>query len=220
MEIDWNGLQKISEIEKKSKMVDEIVAGCEPGDPIYLSDCIVRGGADGAIVLMSLAEQEEFAKSEMLTPMMWRLLVIRDEWDNVPNPGDIVYKVTMKPLKKGSGNATKAISSGARNLAKMDGSYSEQFETRRPYIVDEKGCILCSFTDAGYFLHTRGMHSKSNRPMTTQKSPSAEPVLAPDGKMHLVHYYLYKEITAEAYEKLPNRPISKKPKKGYANEVE
>jgi hypothetical protein len=163
--------------------------------------------------LLSLAHQEQNALTEQRKPMMWRLLVIRDEWGNVPNPGDVVYMVTPRSLKRGE----KLIPVGDRNVAMMDGSYSDTYEHKRPYTVDEKGCISCSFTHAGSFLHTRGMHSKSNRPMTTYKSPSEEPVMAPDGKMHLIHYYLYKEITKEAYEKLPKRANSNKKKVGYAN---
>ena len=212
MEIDWNGLAKISDIYDKTVMVDGVIAKCEKDDPIFLSDCIVRGGAAGSTVLKSLALQEEKALKERRDPMLWKIYVIRDEWGNVPNPGEPVYKVNKSDLKRGD----KLVSGNEMNVAMMDGSYSEQFEDRRPYEIDEKGCIECSFTDAGSFLQTRGMHAKSNRPMTTYKSPSSEPVKAPDGKMHLIHYYLYREITKEAYENLPKRAKSNKPKVGHA----
>lgn len=217
MEIDWNTLDKKADILRKADYVEEVIAQCTPGNPLFLSDPIVKGGAEGAIVLKALAEHEESDKDALIPPMKWKILVMRDEWGNVPNPGDRVYKVNkINTHKKGTG---KTVSARERNLAIMDGSYSKIFEQRTEYIVDEKGCIEAPFTDAGHFLWTRGVHPKSNRPITTYRATSSEPVLAPDGNMLHIHYWLYKEATPEVYEKLPIRKHSKEPKRGFSKEV-
>ena len=213
MKLDYDILMGKPDILAKSKYVDEVIAGCEPGDPLFLSDAIVRGGREGSTVLYGLALQEEKALLERKEPMLWKLLVIQDEWGDIPQPGDIVYKVNKKSLKRGK----KLISSNELNVAKMDGSYDKLFEERRPYVVDAKGCIECSFTDAGHFLQTRGKHSVSNRPITTQRDISTERFETPDGRQRHIHYWLYREITKKEYETLPDRKPEKDKYKGNSN---
>jgi hypothetical protein len=214
MDMDWAGLAQLQDIVQKTDRAREVIADCKPGEPLFLSTAVVKRDADSSVVLKELAIEEESSLLSRRDPMIWKILVLKDEWGNVPNPGDKVVKVTPKPLKRGDA----VIPIDERNVAMMDGSYKDLYEDRREYIVDEKGCIDCSFTDAVYFLSTRGKHLKSNRPMTTMHEMSTEPVLAPDGNKLHVHYWLYKEMTKESYEKLPLRKVSKDKKRGYIND--
>lgn len=218
MDINWDVLQTAQGAQQRSDRVREMLARCEPGDPVFLSDCIVKAATVAPPVMLELAEREDEDLKARQDPMLWKILVLKDEWGNQPNPGDVVVKVNKRPLKRGA----KYISSTERNIAMMDGSYEDKFENRIEYVIDEKGCIECSFTDAVHFLHLWGVHLRSGRTMTTKNELSTEPHDAPgDRKLH-VHYWRYMEQTKESYDALPLREHVKKwtrgikpaPKKG------
>ena len=205
MEIDWLTVRNTRSVEERSQAILEMISACTPGDPVFLSDCIVKAGNEGAHVLMELEALETKALVSRTAPMTWKILCLKDEWGKPPKPGSKIVKVAPTGFKRRDG---KMVGSEERNVAILDGSYAEKFEIRTEYIVDEKGCIECSFTDAGYFLRRWGVHPKSNRTMITYPETSREPVDYPNGepgeKRHC-HYWRYKEMSKDAYEKLPTR---------------
>lgn len=91
------------------------------------------------------------------------------------------------------------------NAAMIDGSFSERFEANRRYVVDEKGCIQCRFTDAGYFLQHWGVHFRTNRGMCGKPEISKEPCKTRTGEMLHVWYWRYAEVDAAQYAKLSPR---------------
>jgi hypothetical protein len=213
MDIDWQLIKKSNSVLERSNIVRDAIAACKPGDNIFLSECIVRAAQEGVYVLMELAQLEERALRTRQPPMTWKLLCLKDEWGDVPQPGDKIVKIEPINTHTADGKLVKPME---RNIALNNGTYSDDFENRIEYTVDEKGCIECSKTDAVYFLNRYGIHPKSRRPIGTggRKEFSTEPVLRADGqKMHL-HFRRFMEMTNEAYEKLPPREPSKEPKRG------
>ncbi|MCP4548681.1 MAG: hypothetical protein GY835_19665 [bacterium] len=208
MDIDWVALKKEENPIERSKMIQGWINRCTPNDPIFLSDCILRGSSIGLYVLEELAAAENRAIQTRGEPMLWNIFVICDKWGKEPLPGETVFKINKKSLKHANGDI---IPPGERNLAIIDGSYEELFEDHRPYVVDDKGCIQCSFTDAGHFLNLWGVHAKTNRAMVPHKKKSPEPVDHPDGGQQFEYNWLYKEMTKDMYEALPKRKA--KPKK-------
>ena len=202
MEINWDVLRLAQGTRARSERVSEMLDKCtDPADPIFLSNCIIKAATEAPPVMIEMAAREDERLKARQDPMLWKILVLRDEFGNIPNPGDVVVKVNKKPMKRG----TKPISSKERNMAILDGSYSEKFENRIEYVVDEKGCIECSFTDAVHFLNLWGVHLKTGRTMTTKKEHSTDPCEAPGGRMLHVHYYRYMEQTRESYNLRPGR---------------
>lgn len=194
MSIDFLALSQIRDVKTQAQLAREMIAA-DP-DGIYLSDVLIRAGYEGGVVLIELAKLETTALRSRRKPQTWNIFVLRDQWGNVPGPGDKVIKIDKRPDLGTSGN---------RNIAKLDGSYAERYEDRIEYEVDEKGCITCTFTDAGHFLNLWGVHGRTNRTMTTKPEHSEEPCDCPGGGKKHVWYWRYKEVTAAEYEKLPRR---------------
>jgi hypothetical protein len=184
----------------------------DSNDVPYLSDILIRGGGVGQPVLEELEamESEAIMSRDADSLMKWKLKVIRDEWGNPPRPGDKVIKINKLPLNKRG----KSLPPDELNLAMLDGSYAKRFEKHVPYTIDEKGCIECSFTDAGYFLIHHGIHGKTERTMNTKEEHSTEPVDAPNGSKIHVWYWRFMEVDAEDYKNLPKLKKTDEPKRG------
>lgn len=215
MDISWKTVKNADNVMARSAAVKEMIAACKPGQNIYLTDCIVRSAYEGVYVLMELAKLEETALMSGRAPMKWKLLCMLDEWGNVPNPGDKVIKTQSINMKNADGTLVKPVE---RNIAINDGSYGELFEHKTEYVVDNKGCIECSKTDAVHFLHRYGVHSRTNRAMTTRRATSTEPVLRRDGQRMYVHYRRFKEVEPKNYEQLADRKPTGELKLGEKNE--
>ena len=161
-------------------------------------------------MLIALEEQEKTALMTRQQPFKWKILVRRDEWGNVLQPGDVVKRVI--PINR-KNRDNQPVSSDLFNRAKIRGSFEAEYEYAVEYVVDDKGCIECSFSDAGYFLFNWGVHHKTNLGMTTKREQSEEPCKAPNGNMLHVWYWRYSEVDREDYEKLPSRKQAEKIKK-------
>lgn len=178
-----------------------IMDECAKSEPPFLSDLILNIDKGGQPIMIALGarEQKELQMQDK-DRFRWKIKVLCDEWGNKPQPGTIVTRVVMKGLYKRDGIPT---SSKGMSRAKVDGSYSSRFEDRYDYEVDDKGCIECGFTAAGYFLNVYGVHSVTGYSLTTKLEHSTGPSKAPDGKMLHVHYWRYKEMDAAMYEAEP-----------------
>jgi len=198
---ELNGCKTTSELSQK---LDELMRSIKTDDPPFLSDCLVNLHQGGHHLLIELGERE---KSEIGLPenqrLRWHIRVIRDQWGNPPNPGDKVERRIQKKLEKRYGNETVVVTGNELSASKADGSYEDKWVNKYYYEIDEKGCVLCGFSDAVYFLNNYGIHSVTKYSLTTKKEHSAEPVDAPNGDKLHVWYRRYEEADKEQYAKLP-----------------
>lgn len=214
--LNRDNFKRIEDKTRRMMAAMEELAQFKADDPPYLSDIFVNLNDGGQTALIALEEQE---KSQRMRsggqPFVWKILVRRDEWGNAPAPGEKVVRriaINRKNLDH------QPIRSTEINAAMVDGSYSEKFEDIREFEVDSKGCISCTFEDAGYFLFNWGIHHKTNRGMCGKQEYSAEPVPSPSGDKLHVHYWRYSEVDVDDYQQLPLREAPKRKKRGVKNE--
>lgn len=205
---DATSLDEIEEIKTAFVRAHE-----DAGEVPYLSDLIVNIDNGAQPLMEAIAEREE---RDLHRPgdgqrWLWTIQVLCDEWGNKPRPGDKVERVVMKGLYKRDGIP---VPSTDMSRAKIDGSYSERFEDRFAYPVDNKGCAKCGFTPAGYFLNAYGVHSLTGYAMCRKSELSSGPSKAPNGQMLHVHYWRYKEMDAAMYAALPLIEKTDAPKRG------
>lgn len=173
-------------------------------DPIYVSDLL----AD-----WQMSEPLSAAIRDDPTPRHY-LLVMRDEWGNVPNPGEIARRRYKKSLKMHG----MPIPPRVLNTWKRNGTYDENRYYYTDHVIDEKGCIKVSAGDAEYFLKNFGVHGESKFPLTSHEEIGPE-IAATDkknlsGQKLNTWYWRYKEIEAKDYHNLPKRKMSTEPKRG------
>lgn len=165
---------------------------------IYLSDFISDAGSWGGMPLQHIGEHQDQLSRYGQPQMQFKIQVLRDEWGNPPKPGDkVVHSIPNRNWR----NAT----STDENNAKRMGNYDKKYRDILTYIVDEKGCITCSFQSAVHFLNTHGIHSFTDEPITKKPETSSHPVQVKKGSTAEKHvwYWRYKEITDEQYKELP-----------------
>lgn len=214
MRFDFEHFPKLLSAKDRIELIKKQLAGLDKNDPVYLSDCLVRQNDLGTDVLCAVGELDSEAVNARQVGYRWKLKVIRDEWGNVPMPGDIVEMVRPKNRKN---RDHQPVSPDVINAAMADGSYATQYEIRRQYVVDEKGCIECIFEDAVDFLRDYGIHSVTGYALPHGKPEhSTEPCRAPDGSMLHVWYWRYKEVDAHQYSQLKKIKVDDpaQPKRG------
>jgi len=200
----------LDEIEdEKDRFIGQCVRN---GEVPFLSDLIVNI-SNGAQPLMEALGEREIR--EMNLPddqrFRWQIQALRDEWGNVPQPGDSITRTVFKNLTRSDG---RPRGSTELSRAKVDGSFEQKFQDHFRYELDEKGCATCGFTAAAYFLNVYGVHCVTGRGMTTKPELSSGPSKAPNGQMLHVHYWRYKEAPAHLYADLPTIPKTETPKRG------
>lgn len=208
--IDYDRLRKEEDRTRRIMKAQEELSKFTPDNPPYLSDIRLRLDEGGQPLLIALEEQEKREMRPGGKPFMWKILVRRDEWGNVPQPGEKVVR-TIPVNRKNRDH--QPVKSQQYNAAMVRGSFEDEYEVKNEYVVDDKGCIECSFTDAGYFLFNWGIHHKTNRGMCDKRELSTEPCKAPSGNMMHVHYWRYSEVDHIDYEALPPRTVDKGAKK-------
>jgi len=160
---------------------------------ISLTDAISYSRSGGALVMETLAAENPSRK--------FKIQVLKDEWGNVPKPGDIV---TRKIQKKMVDRAGRKLRGNAVNDMKRRGTFDKKYIDVREFVVDDKGCIECDYDDAGWLLATYGVHCDSDAAMGGRREFSKAPCEAPDGQMMHVHYWRYKEAPPWLYSELPD----------------
>jgi len=205
-------IMKCSNQDEIDSLGEHIMEECAKDEPPFLSDLILNIDKGGQAIMIALGERE-VREAQMSDPdrFRWKIQVLCDEWGNKPQQGDVVTRVANKNLYKRAGIPT---SSKEISRSKIDGSYSKRFEDRYDYVVDDKGCVECGFTAAGYFLNVYGVHAVTKYSLTTKPELSGGPSKAPNGDMIHVHYWRYKEMDAAAYEALSEIEKSDDPKRG------
>lgn len=199
MHFDLNQFRSIVDRNEKIDAIKSALYQAPEDDPPYLSDLIV---SDDDAITVALSDMEQEAMRTRRDGLTWRLLVIRDEWGNVPQPGEAIDRIIPINRKTRDG---KPVSAKDINRAMVDGSYSKKYEDNRSYTIDEKGCISCSFSDAVYFLKHWGIHGKTRTGITYHPEHSQEPCIAPNGQKLHVWYWRFAEVDNAEYAKLGKR---------------
>jgi hypothetical protein len=198
-QIDWVRLAEMKDPTLQREYVTDCLRGLAPSD-LSLSDLIINHLTHQPVLTL-LAEKDESDRQSMRQPWVWRIQVLRDEWGDVPQPGDVVARVVPKNRKTRQG----PVSASDFNRAMVDGSFSQKYEDRREYKVDDKGCILVPFGDAVFFLQHYGYNSVTGHAVCGKPEFSEEPVKCPRGGQRHVHYWRYSEISEADYARLPPR---------------
>lgn len=219
MRVDFARITSCRSMDEQRDAVSSALSGMTNDDPVFLSDLIASVDHGGQPVLVNLGDRYELEKElEDSQKTKWKILVMRDEWGNVPGPGQKVVRKVMLPFKK---SEEKYYTGDDLSRMKRTGEFSKRFERNREYTVDSKGCITCAFSDAMYFLSQWGVHAETGYPLTMKPEKndineiSGKPVDAPNGSKLHVWYWRYKEITPEEYKKLPKRDKSPHKERGH-----
>ena len=194
------------------ELIDRTVDGvvmdsAQNDDPVFISDLIAyKEGMPAEPLLRHLREEPD---------EIYVLHCLRDEWGNVPQPGDEVKLKRMRDLVRDG----KPITSHQEQLWKMQGIYEQKMYRVKKFKVDDKGCIRCNYADAELFLRLWGVHSITKQRISQHTMEhSAEPADCPDGTKKHVWYWRFKEIekTGYPYESLskPEKPAGNK--RGYS----
>lgn len=183
--------------------MDTLFEKCSFDDPPYMSDLIV-GFNEGGIFVMEALEAKYKEDQAIDRPMSqryrWRLQVLKDEWGQPVKPGDVVEHIIHRSPEHGPG---KPFTAGEVSTLKLNGLYEKNWVTKIPYVVDEKGCINCGFVATSYFLQKYGIHGKSGAIISHHRvATSADPQAAPTEGFKHVHYWRFKEVDRDDYEKL------------------
>jgi hypothetical protein len=192
----------------RDAIIDEIMREAQ-NDPIFISDLL----ADHMAAEPILAELRTSKAKKYI------LHFFRDEWGNVPQPGDIIKRPHKKPLKTREG---LPIMGKELRAWKRSGIYEQKRYDYEYHTVDERGCITVNADDTEYFLSHYGIHSISDMPLsfhTIEHSVDPAPVKdpktgKPTGQKLHVWYHRCKEVDAEMYKELPILKKTEKPKRG------
>jgi hypothetical protein len=203
---------------KLHEYINQELEKCAPDDPPMLSDLIIKDQDGGLQVLQALEAYYKDLHMPDEQRFRWKLLIMRDDWGNVPNPGDEYILRIKKPYKHRDG---KSVTIGELNIDKATGMHDEKWIREVPYIVDSKGCITCTYDHAMILLRRHGMYYKTGKggpPLSMHKIPhSPEVAKCPDGSHKHKWYWQVKEVDKETYDKMPDRIPSDEPKRGIGN---
>lgn len=211
MKINYDRFKLVPDNDDRFELAMEELRKFSPDDPPPLSDIYTNLNLGGQALLVALEALENTTNRVGGRPFKWKILVKRDEWGNIPQPGEMIERVIPINRKNRKHHPTPAR---VLNAAKMDGSFSDKFEQRVQFVVDPKGCIECTFPDAAYFLFNWGVHFRTGYGMCGKDEFSQEPVKTRDGKHLHVWYWRYSEVPKAEYAKLPERVPSTTPKRG------
>lgn len=204
--INYDRFKLVPDNDERFQLALEELRKFSPNDPPSLSDIYVRLNQGGQALLIALEHLEMQENRVGGHPFTWTIQALRDEWGNVPQPGENIERIT--PINR-KNRKHHPVSAGELNAAIVDGSFSERFEQITRYPVDQKGCFRCTFHDAGYFLFNWGVHFRTGHGMCGKEEFSREPVKTQDGQNMHVWYWRYKEIPASMYDQLPDRTAPK-----------
>jgi hypothetical protein len=196
MKIDYNAIwSQKTEDAKWTALENEV----ERVGHVCLSDTLTHLNSGGYMMLEWLGNQE-LQNIRAGTEMRWKIRAIQDEWGNKYKPGDKVTRRIQKPLKDKAGRKYR---SNAINDFIRRGTFEKMFIELREFVVDDKGCIDCSYDDAAWFLTEFGTHYNSGVALCGRRELSSGPCKAPDGSERHIRYWRFSEAPQEVYEQLP-----------------
>jgi hypothetical protein len=211
MKFDFNRLAQILDPVERFDFIKAEINNAPKDDVVFLSDCYANSDKAGGTVLEVLAEEEHNMLMRGNKPTTWKIKVICDEWANEPRPGgEVVRRIPINRKNR----KDQPVRSSDINSSMVDGSYDDRFVDSRKFKIDSKGCIECSFTDAGYFISVYGVHPRTGYSLNRHRKTSEEPCECPNGQNLHVHYWRYKEMDKESYAALPELKPVKGPRRG------
>lgn len=188
----------------RDEMIRKILDEIPKDDPPFLSVVLVHSDENWSVHLTEILGSGDY-------DFVWKIKALRGEFGEDMRPGDEVVRVLPHNRVKRNGDL---ITPRELNLAKHDGSYERKYEKRNVYILDEKGCFTCGYSDASYFLNNWGYNLKTRSAVTKKEEYSYEPVDLRDsskGQKKHVRYWRYAEMDKADYAKLPVLNASEKP---------
>ena len=225
--IDWSRIYSAPNSDAALTALDSEI---ERVGYVCLTDCFANINRGGAGVLQRLDPASAYIDGA-LTPLddaaerRYKILVMRDEWGNVPQPGDKVIHKIAKPFKDARGRRLPS-----KNPYLRDGTYERKFMNVREYTVDERGCIECDYRSAAFFISQYGVHYDPKGGAVCRRKelsggtcrvmgPDGAPIPLLDGNGNqmvdangnprfvekYVWYWRYKEVPPWDYENLPLR---------------
>ena len=188
--------------DKQDKMIRAALEECTQDDPPFLSAILVHHEENASALTMEILASGAF-------PFQWRLKALRGEFGEDMKPGDVVCRdIPINRVNRKGDLVTPRVMS----LAKKDGSYDRKYEQRKQFKLDAKGCFLCGYDDAAYFLFNWGYNKKTNTAVTRKPEYSFEPVDLRDptkGQKKHVRYWRYAEMDKDDYASLPEPQMKK-----------
>ena len=197
MRIDYKRFRGVEGETESRELAREIVREHDADDPPSLTGAILNDHQGGTFIQEELDRQQREAYKYNEKPLQWRILVVRDEFGEAPQPGDIV----SRPMPINREKADPDDMSAARR----DGTFEEKYIRKNDYLVDEKGCIQCPYADASYFLMNYGMDFRTRKGICRKREVSVEPRKLRDGSYKHIWYWRFAEVPAGEYAKLPER---------------
>lgn len=200
-------IDAIDNPDERDEYINRILGNLKPDDPPFLSYLLVNADVSNAVV------QTMEALASGRYSFVWRIKKLRGEFGEEPKHGDVVVRVVPINRQRRNGDL---VTPRDLTRAKQDGTYSNRYELRREYRLDEKGCFSCDYSDAVYFLKTWGYNKKTNSAITRHPEYSYEPVDLRDatkGQKKHVRYWRYAEMDSADYARLQVLTQEKKKEK-------
>lgn len=164
----------------------------------------------GGWMMLAYLDRQEQEGLRTRSEHRWKLRAICDEWGNEYKPGDVVVRKINKPFRDEAGHKLR---SNAMNDMRRRGTFERDFVEVREFVVDEKGCIDCSYQDASHFISEFGVsYHDHSQALCGRRKETAEPCRAPDGSMRPIQYWRFYEVPPDEYDRM--EPLNK-PKQGY-----
>jgi hypothetical protein len=81
--------ENIKDTSAQRKYISEFLANeCGAGDPVFLSDLLVRKNNVGGHVMQSIEQAEIMKRNRRQPPTTWKIKVLCDEWGNILKEGN------------------------------------------------------------------------------------------------------------------------------------
>jgi hypothetical protein len=150
---------------------------------VSISDALVNRDRDSVLVLQALDAMDSEGRTQKV-----KLLVLRNEWGDKPNPGDTHEWKSQIRTRDEFG---KKIDQAAIHAMKRRGE--DTHVIYHSSVVDADGCITVSYKDAAMLLGNYGVHWDSGMPISKMREHSREPVNVANGQKHTWNWR-YQEV--------------------------
>lgn len=161
--------------------------------------------SNGGYMMLSFLDRQEKEGFRTRSEYRWKLRAICDEWGNEYKPGDVIVRKIQRPLTDEAGRKYRA---NAINDFRRRGVFEQKFIEKREFVVDEKGCIDCSYEDAAWFISEYGVSYKDpTQALCGRREETRDECRAPDGSMRKIKYWRFYEVPPDIYETL--EPLNK-----------
>lgn len=193
--IDYNVINSAKNTDGRMSALEAEVARC---GYVSLTDALAHPDMCGPVMLAWL-QQDEAKNMRTGQQQKWHIQVLTDEWGNKPSKGGIVKrKLALPPVDK----AGRTLRSNVVKDMQRRGTWERDYVETREFVIDEKGCIECSYDDAVYFLSQYGIHFETRAGLCGRREISSRQCKSPEGGMKYIRYWRYVEAPPWVYKDL------------------